>query len=222
VRASGGGIAGRIKGSGPLGWLLLAIAAAAVVLLVVADFSTLSFRTIGEGACDDRTQAPDICRTVAHAQHGYALVILAAVAALMAWGAVIGRSRAAAVALVAIGVTVLGIALIGDYPERGDKRGLEAKYTDVSAKLGPAFKLELAGAVLLVLVGGLALGRPAASEPWRRRERDRARPRPRAEDFLSEPPPMPDPIAPPPDPAAPPEPKAQPTRSDSPPPPQQP
>jgi uncharacterized protein YndB with AHSA1/START domain len=174
TRARGGSFADRIRASGPFGWLLLLVALVAAVVLVVADFSELSRRMIGIGACDDRTQAPGVCSTIGHAQHGYALVVLGVLAAVMAVGAVVGRSRAASVAVLVAGAAVLGIALLGDYPDRNDTRGLEARYSDVSAKLENGFKLELVGGVLLLLVGGLALVRP---EPGtRRRQRDGSAP----------------------------------------------
>lgn len=158
--------------AGAFGWLLLFVALAGAVLLVVAEFSELSHRTIGIGACSSR-ENPGVCSTQAHEQHGYALLILALVTLPMAWGAAVGRSRAAALAVAVIGAAVLGIALLGDYPDRDDVRGLDARYTQVQGHLGPAFKLELVGGVLLVLAGGLALARPAPPpEPRRRRPRE--------------------------------------------------
>jgi hypothetical protein len=151
--------------------VLLALFVVAAAVLVVADFSRISYRTIGIGACGTR-ENPGVCSTVAHAQHGYALVILGLLALVMGMGAAVGRSRAAALATVAIGATVLGIAIAADYPTRDDQRGLDARYSDVQGHLGPAFKLELVGGVLLVLTGGLALARPGVPEPPpRRRER---------------------------------------------------
>jgi hypothetical protein len=177
ARALGRGIAVRIKGSGPFGWLLLALGLAAAVLLVVADLSEISSRTIGIGACTDRA-GTGVCSTSGHESHAWALVILAPLALVMVWGAVVGRSRAAALALAAIGATVLVIALAIDLPKLDDKRNLDALYDDVVAHTGPAFRLELVGGVLLVLVGGLALVRPEAREPrLRRRRRDRDRDR---------------------------------------------
>jgi hypothetical protein len=103
-------------------------------------------------------------------------VILAPVALVMAWGAVVGRSRAAAVALMGVGAAVLLIALAIDHPKFDAKRGLDILYDDVVGHAGSAFKLELLGAVLLVLAGGLALARPEAraSEPGARRRREAA------------------------------------------------
>ena len=139
-------------------------------MLVVAEFSTVSYRTIGIGACADRV-GPDKCRTIGHDAHAYSLLILAVVGLVMAWGAVAGRSRAAAYATAAIGIAVLVIALVIDLPSLDDKRGLEKLYNDVGTHVGNGFRLELLGGVLLLLVGGLAVGRlgeeeePAAAAP---------------------------------------------------------
>jgi hypothetical protein len=153
---------------------LLLVALAAAVLLVAADFSTISFRTIGIGACSDRVD-PGVCRTAGHDSHSYVLVVVGAVALLMAWGAVVGRSRAAAVAVAALGVVVLFIALVIDLPKLDDKRGLEVRYNDVFAHTGSAFKLELTGGVLLLLVGGLSVIRSRMEgEPWQPSGRLRA------------------------------------------------
>jgi hypothetical protein len=135
----------------------------AAVLLVVAEFSTISYRTIGIGACSDRVSA-SVCHTTGHESHSFALLVLAPLALVMGWGAVVGRSRAASVALAAVGVAVLVIALAIDLPKLDDKRGLEVLYAPpVLGHTGSAFKVELTGGVLLLLAGGLALGRTGGS-----------------------------------------------------------
>jgi hypothetical protein len=156
--AATGDFSRRIRDSGRLGWVLLGLAFVAAVVLVVAEFSTVSYRTIGIGACADRV-GPDKCRTIGHDAHAYALVILAVVGLVMAWGAVVGRARAAAFATAAIGIAVLVIALALDLPGLDDQRGLEKLYNDVGTHVGNGFRLELLGGVLLLLVGGLAVGR---------------------------------------------------------------
>jgi hypothetical protein len=196
--ARGRGIAVRIKASGPFGWLLLVLGFAAAVLLVVADLSEISYRTIGIGACVDRAGS-GVCTTSGHESHAWALVILAPFVLVMAWGAVVGRSRAAGLALAAIGVAVLLIALAIDQPKLDDKRGLDTLYDDVVGHAGSAFKIELVAGVLLVLVGGLSLmreraGARVAAANARRAERRKAR----EADALAEMPP-PEPKQPPPD-----------------------
>lgn len=143
------------------------------MLLVVADLSEISYRTIGIGACVDRA-GTGVCTTSGHESHAWALVILAPFALLMVWGAVVGRSRAACIALACVGAAVLLIALAIDLPKLDDKRGLETLYDAVVGHAGPAFKVELVAGVLLVLVGGLALVRPEGGAP--RRQWRRARP----------------------------------------------
>jgi hypothetical protein len=161
-----------MRAAGLLGWLLLALAVAAAGLLVAAEFSTISFRSIGAGACADRVGDPAVCSTLGHESHSYALLILAVLALPMAWGAAIGRSRAASLAVVAVGVGVLVIGLLIDAPKLDGKRDLDCCYSKVKGHAGDGFKIELAGGVLLVLAGGLALARPrpAAPRPRRRRE----------------------------------------------------
>jgi hypothetical protein len=151
--------AGRIRDCGPLGWALLLVVLAAAVLLVVAEFSTISYRTIGIGACSDRVSA-SVCHTSGHESHSFALLVLAPLALVMGWGAVVGRSRAASIALAAVGVAVLVIALAIDLPKLHDKRNLNDFYNSVVGHAGSAFKVELVAGVLLLLAGGLALVRP--------------------------------------------------------------
>ena len=177
--ARGRGIAGRIKASGPFGWLLLGLGLAAAVLLVVADLSEISYRTIGIGACVDRAGS-GVCTTAGHESHAWALVILSPFVLVMAWGAVIGRSRAAGLALIAIGVAVLLIALAIDLPKLDGKRNLDALYDDVVGHTGSAYRIELVAGVLLILSGGLSLmreraGARVAAANARRAERRKAR-----------------------------------------------
>jgi hypothetical protein len=148
----------RIRDSGRLGWLLLGLLVAAVTVLVVAEFTTISYRTIHIGACEDRVGSAK-CHTTGHASNGYALLILALAGLVLGWGAVVGRSRAAAIALASVGVAVLVVALAIDLPKLDDHFGLDVLYNDVRTHVGTAFKLELLGGVLLLLVGGLAVGR---------------------------------------------------------------
>jgi hypothetical protein len=155
------------------------------IVLIVAEFSTISYRTIGIGACSDRVGG-GVCHTTGHESHGFALLILAVVALVMAWGAVVGRSRAAAIALASIGAVVLLIAVAIDAPKLHDKRGLDTFYNGVVPHTGTAFYLELVGGVLLLLAGGLAVGRqePGAEPAPRRRV---------TEEDLMMPPPEPEP-----------------------------
>jgi hypothetical protein len=169
----------RARASGVFGGVLLCIAVVAAGALVVAEFSEISSRTIGIGACGERAGA-GVCSTTGHESHAFALLILAPVALVMAWGAVVGGARAAGFALMMVGVAVLVIALAIDLPKLDDRRNLNLLYNDVQAHTGAAFRLELVGGVLLLLAGGLALMREraaarVAASAERRAERRRAR-----------------------------------------------
>ena len=159
------GRTGGFRRPGAFGWLLLAVAIAGAVVLVIAEFSEISKRTIGAGACSERVGDPAICAPDGPESHGYALLILAIVALPMACGAIVGRSRAAAIAVAALGIGALGIALLIDRPKLDDKRDLDCCYSQVRVYTGPAFKLVLIGGVLLVLLCGLSLASDR-QVPW--------------------------------------------------------
>lgn len=181
--ATGADFLARIRDSGRLGWLLLGLALVGAIVLVAAEFSTVSSRSIGIGACADRVGA-DKCRTTGHDAHAFALLILAVVGLVMAWGAVVGRSRAAAWASGLVGVGVLVIALAIDLPSLDDTRGLEQLYSNVQTHVGTGFRLELLGGVLMLLVGGLSVMRIGQEE-------ERAQLAPVAEEAAAPPPPPP-------------------------------
>jgi hypothetical protein len=157
-RSREGGIVGRIRASGPLGWAVLALSAAAAILLFSTELATLSYRTIGIGGCESRVN-PGVCTTTGADAHGHALWLIALLVLLFGFGAAVGRSRPAGLAVAACGLVVLGIALIGDAPSLGDIRGLDATYNQVGAHTGTAFWLELAGGALAVAAGVLGMRR---------------------------------------------------------------
>jgi hypothetical protein len=67
------------------------------------------------------------------------------------------------------GIAVFVIALAIDAPKLGDKRGLDLDYNAVKAHTGPAFPLELIGAGLSVVAGGVALRSKAREQVAGRR-----------------------------------------------------
>ena len=163
--------------SGPLAWAVLGVGLAAAVLMIATEFSTIQSISIGEstcGAADPEVQ--DVCSTDGGDQHGYALLVLGLLSVLMTVGAVLGRSRPAALALLVIGAVVLAVALLLDAPTLNDTRGLEARYNDVSAHTGGGFRLELIAGALALAAGVLALVRARgarAEEEGARRSRRR-------------------------------------------------
>jgi hypothetical protein len=165
-----GGIPDRIRASGRFGWLVLALGAASAALLFAAELATLSYRTIGIGACGSRVD-PGVCETTGGDAHSYALWLLALVVLVFSVGVALGRSRPAALGMVVCGVIVLAIAALMDLPDLDSLRGLDASYTQVRAHTGAAFWMEIAGGALAVLAGLMGIMRPGEGPPPRAREK---------------------------------------------------
>lgn len=103
--------------------------------------------------------------------HGYALLIVAIAAAAMAVGATRGGSRPAAVALLALAIAALVIALAVDLPVVDDTGLYGRDFEQARAQAEIGFKLETAGAIVLLLsaVAILVLGIGRRSAPERAR-----------------------------------------------------
>jgi hypothetical protein len=145
---SKGAFGGR-AGFATLPGIAAALALAAVALLVVAEFSTVVRVVVGSLETEKRT-------VTGHANHGYALLVVALAAVPLTLLALRG-ARAAAAALVALGAVVLVVALAIDLPDTRQSERLpeSVAFEDARAQAGPALALELAGGLLLVLSGGL-------------------------------------------------------------------
>jgi peptidoglycan/LPS O-acetylase OafA/YrhL len=160
-----------VAGAGPLAWAVMALGLAAAVLMVATEFSTIQSVRIGESTCGAAEKSVrDVCHTTGGEQHNYSLLVLGAFAALLAFGAAVGRSRPAALALGALGVVVLAIALLLDRPTLGDRRGLEVLFGEARTRpqTGGAYTLELIAGGLAVIAAGLALARGRLRVPARR------------------------------------------------------
>jgi hypothetical protein len=139
--------------------LAAALALAAVVLLVIAELTTVFEVTVGSLEVVKRS-------STGGENHGYGLLIIAVVAAAMTLAALRG-GRAPAVALVALGAAALVIALAIDLPDtRASGQLPEAlAYEDAQARAGTGFGLELAGGGLLVAAGGLLVALGGGRKP---------------------------------------------------------
>src|SRR4051795_6496856 len=103
----------------PVWTVVLILGLTGAVLMIVSEFTTLRSVQVLTASCDDLAD-PSLrgsCVTHGGEEHAYALVLMGLVAALMTWGAVMGRSRPAAIGLLVIGAAVLAIALITDVPD---------------------------------------------------------------------------------------------------------
>jgi hypothetical protein len=88
------------------------------------------------------------------------LLLLGLLTFVMGTGAALGRSRPAALALIAIGVVVLGLTLGVDLPASDDTGLIGRDYAEASAQPGIGLWFELGGGILAVLAGALRVIRP--------------------------------------------------------------
>ena len=144
-----------------LGPLVLALAGC--VLLVAAEFSTLTsvqVITVRKGSITGGEH------------HTYALAIIAVAAALMAWAATVGGSRPATWALLALAAAALGVVLLVDLPAVSEEGLVGTLYEQAKASPEIGFYLESAGAVVLFFAGvaRLVLGPVAVAERTDRRD----------------------------------------------------
>jgi hypothetical protein len=128
------------------------------ILMVVSEFATLRSVKVLTASCSDLAD-PSLrgsCVTHGGEEHAYALVLLGVVAALMAWGAAFGKSRPAAIALIAIGAAVLAIAFLTDVPDIHKTGVLGERFDSAHATAGPGLWLEIAGGALVLVAGVMA------------------------------------------------------------------
>jgi hypothetical protein len=102
----------------------------------------------------------DRCSLSGFERHAGALLLLALVTLAMTWGASTGRSRPAALALIAIGAVVLAIALLIDLPEVGKTGAVGLLYSSAEGRPGIGLFTEIAAGVLAVAAGAMRLLRP--------------------------------------------------------------
>lgn len=139
--------------------MVLVLGAAAALLLLLTEATTLFSIDVVTASCKDLAdpRLADSCETTGGEQHSFALVPVAILVAAMAVGAGLGGSRPAGAALLAAGLVVLGIALIGDLPDTTRTGEVGASFTSAEAQKGVGFWFELGGGALATLAGVLRL-----------------------------------------------------------------
>jgi hypothetical protein len=127
-------------------------------MAIVAEFSTISYVTVVTATCEDLAdpRLADRCQLDGAERHSWAFALLGGFAILMTWGATVGRSRPAALALVLVGIVILALGFFRDLPETG-RTGLIGEAYEATAHKGTGLWLELAAGVLMVVVGLAAL-----------------------------------------------------------------
>jgi hypothetical protein len=148
-RASRGGLTRFAQGPPAVALGLAAVAAIAVVLLLISEFTPLYKIVVGSLETERES-------SVGWRNHAFAMLLLGLAAVPMLLGALRG-ARPATWALAGIGVAVLVIALTVDLPNATDEGLYGERYDDAEARPAIGFFLETLAGVLLILVGGLML-----------------------------------------------------------------
>jgi hypothetical protein len=137
---------------------------AAGLLMLLTEVTTVISVDLRNTSCeviyDSNPSLADDCSQTGLERSSVALLLLSLVTFAMGVGAAFGRSRPAAVALIAIGVVVLGITLLGDLPASDDTGVIGRDYDQAEASAGVGLWLELIGGILAVVAGLLRVIRP--------------------------------------------------------------
>ena len=156
---------GVLRAAGPVAIGVTAAGLAAAVLLVVTEFSVVASVDVASGSCqviqDTNPELADRCELTGLERNGGSFFLLAALVAVMAWGAGMGGSRPAAVALTAVGVGVLAWALLVDLPETNETGALGRNFEGATAAAGPGLTIEIVAGALALAAGAIRLLAPA-------------------------------------------------------------
>jgi hypothetical protein len=156
---------GVFRGASPLAIGVSGAGLAAAVLLVLTEFSTIASVDVASGSCqviqDTNPELADRCELSGFERNGGSFLLLAALAAFMAWGAGIGGSRPAAVALAAVGLGVLAWALLVDLPVTDETGALGRNFEGAKAAAEPGLTLEIVAGGLALAAGAVRLLAPA-------------------------------------------------------------
>jgi hypothetical protein len=110
---------------------------------------------------DSSPDLADNCSQTGLERSSVALLLLGLLTFVMGSGAAFGRSRPAALALIGIGLVVLGIAVLGDLPASDDTGLIGRDYAEATASAGAGLWFELVGGALAAGAGVVRLLRPA-------------------------------------------------------------
>ena len=143
---------------------MAATALVAGVLMLLTEVTTVISVDLRNTSCeviyDSNPKLADGCSQTGFERSSVALLLLGVLTLVMGAGAALGRSRPAAIALVAIGVVVLGIALLGDLPASDDTGLIGRDYDQASASAATGLWFEVIGGALAIVAGALRLIRP--------------------------------------------------------------
>jgi hypothetical protein len=153
-----------LRASGGVAIGVAVAGALAALLMAATEFLTVASVNVASGSCevinDANPALADRCALSGFERHGGAFLLLAPLTLAMALGASAGNSRPAAVALIVIGVLVLGLALIADLPQTNRTGAIGRNFEGASAQAGPGLYTELVAGVLALGAGVVGLLRP--------------------------------------------------------------
>jgi hypothetical protein len=139
-------------------------ALAAGVLMLLTEVMTVIRVDLRNTSCeviyDSNPSLADNCSQTGIERSSVALLLFGLLTFVMGSGAAFGRSRPAALALIAIGAIVLGFTLLGDLPASDDTGLIGRDYAEASASPGVGLWFELAAGILAVVAGLLRVIRP--------------------------------------------------------------
>ena len=148
---------------------VLAAGLLAALLLIIVEFSPIASVDVASGSCeviqDSDPELADRCTLSGFERHGGAFILFGLVVGAMAVGASAGRSRPAAMAMVAIGVIVVIWSLAIDLPEAGRTGALGNNFEGATGHKEFGLYLEIIAGGLAVLAGVMRL--TAREEPER-------------------------------------------------------
>src|SRR4051812_35401612 len=123
----------------PVWTAVLVLGILAAIFMVLSEFVTLRSVKVLTASCGDLADQSlrGSCVTHGGEEHSYALLLMGIVTLLMSWGAALGRSRPAAIALIVIGAAVLVIAFATDVPDIHKTGVLGERFESAHAQAGP-------------------------------------------------------------------------------------
>jgi len=161
---------GRGAGGAPL-TAILALALAAAGALFAAEFATVASVSLDGESCevlyDASPELADRCALSGFERHGGALILLALVAAGAGFAARTGATTTGGGVLAVVAVVALGLTLLGDLPVTNETGAIGLDFEGATAQPGLGFFLELVGGLLAAAAAALALlgarGTPASA-----------------------------------------------------------
>jgi hypothetical protein len=163
--------AGAFRGATPLAIGIVTAALVAAALLVATEFSTVASVKVANTSCEVIQDADpglaDRCSLSGFERNGGSFLLVAGLIAVMGWGAGIGCSRAAAAALVVLGVAVLAWSLLVDLPVTDETGALGSSFEGARAQAGLGLTLEIVAGLVAIAAGALRYARAGSARVGR-------------------------------------------------------